>query len=892
MWSLRPTVALCVWLAASPAGAQQPTGTIEGLVAGLTGMPLGRATVTARSPSIGVQRETVTDADGRYLLTGLAPAGDYEIRAQRSGFAVGVREPVALAGGQSLVIDFALMVTASETVAVGATALAVDLTRADVDQVIADPLAHSLPLLGRGFIQIASLAAGFTGNPDFPNAQGQFYWTTNVLVDGASDFSKWRSAPRSFYSGYGLEAIGQVRVFTNQFSASVGQALSSVTSAVTRAGTDNWHGSALLFVRDDALDATPAFALRTPPSSGQQFGFGLGGPIVLSRTHLFTNYEGRRARDRSIVMSPVARGAEAPDRQDEHLVFARIDHQATERQLLTTRYNGQMFRWHHEPGGLTLPGSGTSYTNDVHTLLVTHTLLVPTDRLNQFRVQFARYVDIRTDLQPSVFISRAGYSISGGALGPDGFSANPEGTWEAADTFSHLHGRHSFEAGGTVSDVRAHTTALAYGHGAYFFAGAPDLYPQPFLFVQAFAPVSSGVAADPRSLMASGFAQDDWKIHSALTLNAGLRYDVERVSNVRNYSVPTDANNIQPRVGLAWDPGHGGHTVVRGGVGVYTQQLLLYPITRVQLEGTDGAITLALTPASPLFPVPPASLPALVPGTPFPARDVYRVDRTFRNPYSVQASVGVQQLFGATVIGADYVHLSGHDLMSVVDANAPASLEKPGARTVAEADASRSIVPAPTTFRDLLTLGNRGLSWYRALQIKVNRPAGRVQTIASYTLSRAEDMANAQLPEDSRNIGAEKGRASTDVRHNVSGGFTWELPGTGARGGWSLAGIGIVRSNRPYTITWGDDRNGTTQNDARPGARNTGRTGPYRTVDLSLSKRVHRARTTIEGRIEAFNVFNATNYDQYVGELLSPLFSRPVSAFPPRQLQLAAIVRF
>ena len=165
--------------------------------------------------------------------------------------------------------------------------------------------------------------------------------------------------------------------------------------------------------------------------------------------------------------------------------------------------------------------------------------------------------------------------------------------------------------------------------------------------------------------------------------------------------------------------------------------------------------------------------------------------------------------------------------------------------------------------------------------------------LASYTLSRAEDMDNYQLPEDSRNIDAEKARANTDVTENLTVGFTWQMPGARRLlSGWSLSGIGVFRSNRPYTITWGDDRNGTTQNDARPDGRNTGTTDAYQNVDLALSRRFSRGVTAIDARVEAFNIFNTTNYDEYVGALLSPLFARPISAFPNRRVQLAAIVRF
>jgi hypothetical protein len=109
---------------------------------------------------------------------------------------------------------------------------------------------------------------------------------------------------------------------------------------------------------------------------------------------------------------------------------------------------------------------------------------------------------------------------------------------------------------------------------------------------------------------------------------------------------------------------------------------------------------------------------------------------------------------------------------------------------------------------------------------------------------------------------------------------------------WSLSGIGVVRSNRPYTIVWGDDRNGTTQNDARPGGRNTGKTDGYRNVDLALTRRFTMGTRTFEARVEAFNVLNTVNYDEYVGALLSPFYGQPVSAFPKRRIQLAGTMRF
>jgi hypothetical protein len=360
---------------------------------------------------------------------------------------------------------------------------------------------------------------------------------------------------------------------------------------------------------------------------------------------------------------------------------------------------------------------------------------------------------------------------------------------------------------------------------------------------------------------------------------------------VRGYDVPADKNNFQPRLGLAWDPTGGGHTIVRGGIGLYSQQHLLYHINRVQLEGPGGSPVLTLVPGSPLMPVFPATLPSSI--AVFPPRDIQVVDPAFGNPYSLQGSLGFERLIANTLVGVDYVYLNGRALMSLVDTNAPASVLKPANRTVAAADATRPMAPVPNGYRKIIELGNEGESWYHGLQVKVNRAIGPFRTLASYTWASAKDRANYLLPEDSRNLSAEKGRSDNDIRHNLSAGLTWDLPGRGpVSRGWTLSGLGLFRSGRPYNVTWGDDRNGTSQNDARPGERNTAEGQGFMSVDLAAARRLTLRRGGLELRGEMFNVLSRTNYDEYVGVRLSRSFGMPVSAFPRRRLQLAVIARF
>ena len=379
---------MCAWLLVpGAAAAQHVTAVIGGIVTGDAGDGLQGATITVQNQSTGLKRSATTGPDGRYVIVNLPVEGQYSVRAELAGFGTALREGVTLIPNESVLIDFALKLAGAETVVVSASAPSLDTGQSGVQQLINERLLRSLPLAGRNFVELASLAAGFTGNPNFPNPQGQSYWTNNLLVDGASHFSKWRSGPRAFNAGVGLESIKELQVLTNRFSAEFGEALASITTAVTKAGTNQLHGTGLLFVQESALNSTPVFAARKPPAGAQQYGFTLGGPLVMDRTHFWSTYEGRRSRGHNFVVSPASAGAVVPDNQDEHLAFFRVDHQLSERHLMMGHYNAQRFRWHNEPGGLVLPGSGTTYANDVQTALFTDALQLSPQLLNELRGQ-------------------------------------------------------------------------------------------------------------------------------------------------------------------------------------------------------------------------------------------------------------------------------------------------------------------------------------------------------------------------------------------------------------------------------------------------------------------------------------------------------------------------
>jgi hypothetical protein len=292
------------------------------------------------------------------------------------------------------------------------------------------------------------------------------------------------------------------------------------------------------------------------------------------------------------------------------------------------------------------------------------------------------------------------------------------------------------------------------------------------------------------------------------------------------------------------------------------------------------------------MPVYPRTLaPSIVASVP---RDLVVLDPSFRNPASLQGTVGIEQSIFGILASLDYVYLHGRDLVSLVDSNAPASFAPDETRTVAEADATRPLTPVAGGFRKIVTLGNEGESWFRSLQAKITQTTGRVQTIVAYALSAAEDQANYLLPEDSRNLDAERGRANNDVRHNLSVGVVWQLPSSDIRvlSGWTLSGVGQFRSSPPFTITYGDDRRGTTQFDARPDGRNTGEADAYSSIDMAFARHFQADRRTLEVRAEAFNLLSTVNYYDFVGALSSAYFAQGVKAGPSRRIQLAAVFRF
>ena len=396
----------------------------------------------------------------------------------------------------------------------------------------------------------------------------------------------------------------------------------------------------------------------------------------------------------------------------------------------------------------------------------------------------------------------------------------------------------------------------------------------------------------------------------------------------------TDNNNFAPRLGFAWSATP--ETVVRGSYGIYHNQSALAPSEGLYFSDPYFHLD---------FFFPAQGLPPLTLYDPFPEnypipspQSGFTFQQDLKTPYLQHFSVGVQRQLGATrSVEAAYVGSRGSSLVTGRDLNQP----RPSTM-------SPNLRPNPF-FGDITILESAGRSEYNSLQLKFEqRSVKGVSVLGAYTLARSEDDASGffpsagdpNYPQDSQNLAAEFGRSSFDVRHRLSVGLVWDIPSGDADGAmgvllsdWQVSGVLTLQSGRPFTVSLlqeidnsntGRANLGFGYND-RPNVAgdpsvsdptaerwfntgafvfpaygtfgNSGRNtveGPgYQNVNLALMKRLPLgAGSKLQLRLEAFNLFNHTIFNQPDNFLGSPTFGQILSAQSPRRIQLGAKVIF
>ncbi|HXW61043.1 MAG TPA: carboxypeptidase regulatory-like domain-containing protein [Candidatus Acidoferrales bacterium] len=290
---------------------QQGTGTIAGTVTDPSGAALVGATVQATNVGTSLSQSSITDSNGRYVITTLRP-GTYNVQSSMAGFKTVIHEGIILAVGNTLVSDFTLPVgQVSQTVSVEANVTRVETQDSTVSTLVSPEQMRDLPLNGRNWEQLITLTPGVTTiAPTINLVTGRLYgMQDNYSVSGSRPTGQawlmdsqdvrdfWEHGTGSGYAGtsLGVEAIGEFRVLTNTYTAQfAGNGV--VINTITRSGTNNFHGGAYEFYRNNALDARDVLdpASGPPPFERNQFGAAVGGPIKKDKLFFFANFEGLR----------------------------------------------------------------------------------------------------------------------------------------------------------------------------------------------------------------------------------------------------------------------------------------------------------------------------------------------------------------------------------------------------------------------------------------------------------------------------------------------------------------------------------------------------------------------------------------------------------------------
>ncbi len=946
----------CLWLtllaaAASPAWCQATatTGEIEAFLSDDSGAAVPGATITARNVRTGFQRTVGGDAVPPYRLS-LLPRGTYHLTAEAPGFAALERGGLELSAGQTLTLRLTLKIAGvAESIDVTAGAPGVETTRSLSANSINERSLGSLPSNGRRFQDFVLLTPGtvavgpgaVVSSLGLVSISGQRGLNTAYAVDGADygepQYGGIRGGDRSAVM-YTLsqEALQEIQVTNAGYGAEFGRSGGGVVNAITKSGTNDLHGSAFWFFRNEALTADDPFGRPPTDFRQHQFGATLGGPVKKDEAHFFLAYDQQVHRNPFIVKFqsdpagvPGFEGQEGTYTQTNDIAtaLARFDVRLNERHQLSVRYSFSHDR--AENGSSSGPTDATVAASSLE-LDTTHTVVAELNsalspiRLNALRFQWSHEARASEPNTMDPMIVVAGLGTTGRYFF---WPARPsDDRFQLMDTLTFVRGRHSLRFGTDISLMREGTSYfLPFAGGAYFFGSVPDYLaaattgaPTAY-FLQGFGNPTGRFWQ--KELAA--FVQDTWKPRPNLTLNYGLRYeahlqpqpDEPNPDLPQSAFIPSDWKQIGPRLGVAWDPWRDGRGALRLNVGLFYSRTEGGALYTAFVENGYARVILPFPPGFPGAPVFPEILPERPPPDAFaPPPSVYVVAPDFRNPRTLQSSAGIErEILPGLSLSVDFIHAKMRLLRRLRDTNIfPASGSAPDGRLVYPSER-----PNPA-FQEIEQLEPSARGAYDALTIGVKKRWGgtergqglQFQAFYTYARNRDDDSSerNADLAilyQDWQNLAAEYTWSDNDVRHNVVLNGTCGLP-------WGLeAGvIFTARSGVPYSHTSANDLNndGNFGNDRQfiggvDTGRNTYRQPGYSRLDLRLGKSVALGgRRSLDLAFDVFNAVNAKNlvvppqnqmFDGPEPGTLNPALDRPdAQAGEPRSAQMSLRFRF
>lgn len=608
--------------------------TISGRVTDSNGLAVVGATVTVTDQGTGTERTVTTNEDGRYRLIELKP-GIYKVKSSATGFGAKERINLETVAGQNLQLDFNLApadVQAEATVTVGDDdAPAVDTTRTIVGGTITEREIEEIPNSSRNPLDLV-LTLGGTSEEQLstrdladdrglrgvstpgttPEEAGIFglsggaAYSNNITIDGL-DNNDDRGATFRFQPS--IEAISEVQVITNQFSAEYGRASGGRINLRTRGGGNRYRGRAFYFFRDDALNANTwnnnRRGIERPPLRNHNPGGTFGGPIIKNKLFFFASYEHDKIEDTTVLDAWVPLNFSnpnfaLPDPTDpnqtfnitqsgntvtvaryivptdtpavKHYFTGRADWNINKAQNFIFSYQlGRSNDLRSFSGTNRIADSLIGRVRDTDAFNATYNNVLSQNLVNQFRFQYSTLKPSSAQdagaLTPAVLVTFTGPTGQGGTQvfgSTTNSSDREEDRWQFQDTLTWILGNHTLRFGGDIHRINTIYTDRFDATGTYTFSNfywfsinSVSRYQQNFNVTSALENTYTGF-----------FGQADWRARPNLTVSYGLRYERE--------SVLDDNNNWGPRFAVAWNPfPKGNKTVVRFGAGLFYNRVLL-----------------------------------------------------------------------------------------------------------------------------------------------------------------------------------------------------------------------------------------------------------------------------------------------------------------------------
>ena len=976
-WQIAGLLRIILMLSLLPSaayGQELGTAVLNGDVTDPQGAIVKGAQVIARRSATGVQRVTTTGNAGLFSFNDLAP-GNYTLTVKATGFA-DFTAPVRLVVGQQANLKVKLTVEVQKTVVTiddSEAVQQVNTVSSVVDGVVNAPQIDNLPLNGRNFLELSLLMPGNTPAPNFDptkadtvviSSAGQLGRGGNVSIDGMDNND---DVVGGTLINIPEDAVQEFQVATNRFSAESGRTGSAIVNVVTKSGTNKLHGSASVYERDKDLQAvTPTFnsdfsapAGENPPFSRQQYSGTIGGPLVKDKAWWFAGFEYRDQLGGTLVGTRHPDGAGSgtistnfvSDPGTDPMGTLRGDWQVSKKDLLTLHYNIQRLSDTGLASFLSGEPIGSAserqdLNNNFQTFQASWTRVLSPTLLNRASFSFNNFFNSTAPITTAPELDFPSIADGSSYRVPQATGQKRE-QWD--DSIDWTHGKHNVRLGGEFQRVGADFNLGVFQSGVIIFVqnfadydhnndGVID--DNDLLFAVA---IRSGIPQRPLIIpnadnnYFAGYAQDDWRVHPQLTLNLGLRYEIDSdVNDVGHYDQLNpilqplvhgnrhkDGNNFGPRVGFNWAT-KGGQFSVHGGYGIYYDRVTLEIVSLERgLDGRALPIDVRLgsvnyldnmghfVPGAPTYADPFTGF--IIPGAGGASEGMNLIDNDLQNPMVQQFDLGVQfEPLKNWVVKADGIHNLGTHFIIGVPVGSVFNPDSGG----------------PETVTDLQSTVN---THYDALWLTVDhRFANHFQLHSAYTFSKSLDYANYDQipfgypPVDPTDLHREYGPAPNDQRHRLVVSGTLDLP-LGLR----LSPLWTYASGVPMDITYTDAggnntrvpqfqrnaggrefRNAASLNAALTAINAAGGEAggimlplvspnarfndTFNSFDLRLAKDFHLGeRFTLQAIAESFNLFNKTNilgvsnsnYSGYFSVLvpdgsnpnLSSSFGRPVS---------------